>query len=55
MQRLTQMHVITDLLGTFDPDADLGILVDEGEVEPGSYLKPLQVRRFQLLECEDLD
>lgn len=42
MQRLTQMHVITDLLGTFDPDADLGILVEGGEVEPGSYLKPLQ-------------
>ena len=55
MQRLTQMHVITDLLGTFDPDADLGILVEGGEVEPGSYLKPLQVSQMQSLRHRPLD
>ena len=55
MQRLTQMHVITDLLGTFEPDADLGILVEGGEVEPGSYLQPLQVRQMQSLTSGGLD
>lgn len=43
MQRIEQMNIISDLLGVIDPDADLQVLVDGGEVIPGAYLLPQQV------------
>ena len=38
------MHIVPDLLGTVDPDVDLQVLVEDGIVDPGVYLKPQQVR-----------
>lgn len=44
MQRVSQMNIVPDLLGRLEPKADLRVLVDASAVEPGSYLKPEQVR-----------
>lgn len=38
------MNVIPDVLGRIEPRADLRVVLQRGFVEPGSYLKPNQVR-----------
>jgi len=40
MQRVLQMNVVPDLLGEIDPDADLRVLLNDADVEVGSFLEP---------------
>lgn len=45
MERLTQMNVIPDLLAPgLEPTVEVAIKLPEGQVEPGVFLKPEQVR-----------
>lgn len=47
MQRVTQMHIVPDLLAIIDPDVDMSISVKEGRsVVPGSYLLASQVYKI---------
>jgi large subunit ribosomal protein L35 len=44
MERLTQMNVIPDLLAPgLDPTVEVAVMLPEGQVEPGVFLKPEQV------------
>ncbi|BGP17591.1 hypothetical protein JCM10213_001240 [Rhodosporidiobolus nylandii] len=44
MQRVTQMHVVPDLLPSISPKADVRIRIAGQAVEPGAYVKPAQTR-----------
>lgn len=43
MQRISQMHVVPDVIGRIQPLADVRVAIQDGLVEPGSYIKPSQV------------
>lgn len=43
MERLTQMNVIPDLLAPgLEPTIEVAVMLPEGQVEPGVFLKPEQ-------------
>jgi large subunit ribosomal protein L35 len=44
MERLTQMNVIPDLLALgLEPTVEVAVMLPEGQVEPGVFVKPEQV------------
>jgi large subunit ribosomal protein L35 len=49
MERLTQMNVIPDILAPgLEPTVEVAVKLSEGQVEPGVFLKPEQVRNLLL-------
>jgi large subunit ribosomal protein L35 len=42
MQRLTQMHVVPDLLPQIDPVVDVQVRFQGKDVQPGAYVESLQ-------------
>ncbi|KAL7004681.1 mitochondrial 54S ribosomal protein YmL35 [Cystobasidiomycetes sp. EMM_F5] len=53
MQRVTQMHIVPDLLAIIDPDVDMSISVKEGRsVVPGSYLLASQTRQEPVINAQ---
>lgn len=54
MQRVEQMNVVPDVLGSFEPDANIVVSVQDGQVTPGVFLVPSQVRTLTFtlrVEC----
>ena len=43
MQRITQMHIVPDLMSHIDPDVNLRVMLQEGSIDPGVFLRPDQV------------
>lgn len=52
MQRVSQMHIVPDILGRLEPQADLRLTINGTPVEPGSYIKPTQTVNAPKVEVQ---